>query len=117
MQTAGSGLTLIQVTTAGEDVYAQYQVTSGTLSSVTMAFGTPQSYDFGVITDAVQPAPSSSSAQATVAFSPFHSIGVAVSEIASTLAAILLFGVGSVAYLAYAKAIPDYSWWKFRRND
>ncbi len=55
LQTAGAGMTLIQATKAGEDIYGQYEVLSGTtLSSATLSFGTAQGYDFGVIAVAVQ---------------------------------------------------------------
>ena len=65
LQTAGTGMTLIQTTRAGQDVYAQYEVPSSALSSATLSFGTPQGSDFGVIVDVINPAPSMTTSSST----------------------------------------------------
>jgi hypothetical protein len=53
LQTAGPGITLIQSSKSGQDVYAQYEVPAGGLSSATVSFGTAQGGDFGAIVDAL----------------------------------------------------------------
>jgi hypothetical protein len=68
-QTAGTGFSLIQTTTKGEDVYAQYRVTSTSLASATLSFGTSQNYDFGVVTDAIVSASSATTARASFGLS------------------------------------------------
>jgi hypothetical protein len=55
-QTAGAGFTMIRANTAGQNAYAQYEVTSAPLSSATLSFGTGQGSDFGAIADAIVPA-------------------------------------------------------------
>jgi hypothetical protein len=64
LQTAGAGMTLIQATKSGQDVYAQYELTSAPLKSATLSFGTSDGSDFAVIADAIV---SSSSASSYVA--------------------------------------------------
>jgi hypothetical protein len=61
LQTAGTGMTLIQATKEGQDSYAQYEALSSSLSGATLSFGTAQGSDFGVIVDAINPATTSSS--------------------------------------------------------
>ena len=60
VETSGTGFTLIQDGTSGQDAYAQYRIASTPLHSTTLAFGTSQGHDFGVIADAIQPGPSTS---------------------------------------------------------
>ena len=65
LQTAGAGMTLIQATRAGQDAYAQYEVLSSSISSSTLAFGTAQGNDFGVIVDAINPSASTTTSSST----------------------------------------------------
>lgn len=64
-QTAGAGFTLIQWNSAGLNAYTQYEITSSRLSSATLSFGTSQGRDFGMITDALQPATTSTTSSTT----------------------------------------------------
>ncbi len=65
LQTPGTGLTLIQAGTSGQDAYAQYEVTSGGLSAATLSFGSSQGSDFGAVTDALVPAATTTSSTST----------------------------------------------------
>lgn len=56
-QTAGAGFTLIGYNAPGANAYAQYEIASVPLKSATLSFGTSEGWDFGVIADAIQPAP------------------------------------------------------------
>jgi hypothetical protein len=68
-QTAGAGFTMISQNLAGQNAYAQYELTSAPLSSATLSFGTTQKADFGVIADAIQQASSSSTSSTTLSSS------------------------------------------------
>ena len=74
LQTAGTGMTLIQASRSGQDIYAQYQVLSSALSSAKLSFGTPQGNDFGVVADAINPSPSSTSSPSSSSSSSSSSV-------------------------------------------
>ncbi|MDA4112898.1 MAG: PQQ-binding-like beta-propeller repeat protein [Thaumarchaeota archaeon] len=84
IQTAGAGLTLIQSNVAGQTAYAQYEIAANTLSSATLAFGTPQGRDFGVIADAIRPGPATSMHSTTTSVTPNPSSVLAGSSIVFT---------------------------------
>jgi hypothetical protein len=91
LQTAGTGMTLIQATRSGQDAYAQYQVLSSALSSATLSFGSKQGSDFGVIVDAINPSASittssssSSSTSSTTTGSPLDGSSLAFDKTGSS---------------------------------
>jgi hypothetical protein len=69
LQTAGPGLFLIQSTTKGQDVYAQYGLTSTSLVSSTLSFGTSQGNDFAVVADAIVSASSATTGRTSAGLS------------------------------------------------
>src|SRR5208283_2733187 len=97
LQTAGSGMTLIQSSKSGQDAYAQFEVLTASISGAALSFGTPQGSDFGVIVDAINPAApsSSSSSSSTSSTSDSSSISTSSSSTSSTRSSISVTSTSS----------------------